>query len=335
MIEDEIKVSVLITYYNQKQYVKDSLESVLGQETEFPYEILIGDDGSEDGTYELLLDYQGKNKNISVFRMARDMAPEEKTEPIIRVSQNRLNLLKNAKGKYVTFLDGDDYYISSQKLQIQYDLLEKNTNIAACGGPVILTYEDSSKNSVYGSYFDRRVLMSADIYWVNFYFHADTFLFRNVIDKDKINKFTFDDNVITCSFLKYGEVMYVPEPMVAYRQLPDSSWGSRSEADKIMINLIQFTEGKRLLGKSFICYLRNYSELRSLYGRRNDIKISDGFDRNLLSVLLENSFVKRTISYSDMPVLHRILYEIYYYIPFHFENYLERIKRGYRNRIRY
>ena len=48
------KVSVLISFYNLAPYVDQTMESVLAQKTDFPVEILCADDGSEDGTVELL-----------------------------------------------------------------------------------------------------------------------------------------------------------------------------------------------------------------------------------------------------------------------------------------
>lgn len=332
-MNEDVKLSVLITYYNQKEYVKDSLESVLNQRVNFPYEILIGDDGSEDGTYELLLDYQSKHANISVFRMPRDIAPGEKAEPITRVSRNRYNLYMKAKGEFVAFLDGDDYFIDPDKLQMQIDLLEENPKLAACGGPILLKYEDGTKDAVSGDRFDKRVIMSAKQYWVNLWFHADTFVFRNNIDKSRLSKCAFDDNMITCSFLKYGDVLYDPKPTVAYRQLEGSSWDRRNEADRLLINLLQYSEGLRLLHWPIICFFRSYFDLKALYKmRKSGIQIE--LDRDLAEVITRSRFIKRTINYLNMSGLGRALYELCYYPVFKLDDHIIKKKDKYIGQIR-
>ena len=74
-MDRNIGVSVMLTFYNQKQYVKDSLTSVLEQKTSFPYEIICGDDGSTDGTYEELLRWRDRYPDIiKVIRMPRDLS---------------------------------------------------------------------------------------------------------------------------------------------------------------------------------------------------------------------------------------------------------------------
>ena len=63
-----MKLSVLVTFYNQKDYVDRALRSILLQNTDFEYEILVGDDGSTDGTLDKIKEWQAKYPNkISVY----------------------------------------------------------------------------------------------------------------------------------------------------------------------------------------------------------------------------------------------------------------------------
>ena len=62
------KLSVLVTCYNQIKYIEQAIESVLSQKVNFAYEIIVGDDGSSDGSYELLQQRYGKNSNIKFFQ---------------------------------------------------------------------------------------------------------------------------------------------------------------------------------------------------------------------------------------------------------------------------
>ena len=101
-----MKLSVLVTFYNQKDYVDRALRSILLQNTDFEYEILVGDDGSTDGTLDKIKEWQAKYPNkISVYIMDRQEG--KKYNSSFRASRNRINLLKYVKGKYFTYLDGD------------------------------------------------------------------------------------------------------------------------------------------------------------------------------------------------------------------------------------
>ena len=120
-----MKLSVLVTFYNQKDYVDRALRSILLQNTDFEYEILVGDDGSTDGTLDKIKEWQAKYPNkISVYIMDRQEG--KKYNSSFRASRNRINLLKYVKGKYFTYLDGDDYFCNNNKFQKQIAFLEND-----------------------------------------------------------------------------------------------------------------------------------------------------------------------------------------------------------------
>lgn len=113
-----MKISVYITSYNQKEYLSEAIESVLAQ-TLPPYQIIIVDDCSTDGSKELITGY------ISRF-------PELIT-PIYHscnkgVTQSRIDALNLVTGDYATYLDGDDRFLPS-KLEKESKLLQENPNV--------------------------------------------------------------------------------------------------------------------------------------------------------------------------------------------------------------
>ena len=100
---DNIKVSVLITFYNQERYVDRALQSVFEQKTNFDFEVLVGDDGSSDGTCNSVNSWKEKYPNIiKLYVMERE---GEGHIAGFRASRNRLNLLKHVKGEYFIYLD--------------------------------------------------------------------------------------------------------------------------------------------------------------------------------------------------------------------------------------
>lgn len=127
-----MKITVYITSYNQKELLKQAIESVLNQ-TLKPFEIIIVDDASVDGSAELIKMYAEKHPNL-----VRYILNEENKG----VSKVRVAALESVRGDYVTYLDGDDLYLP-QKLEKEaslicegdYDVAFSNTAYY-CGNPL-------------------------------------------------------------------------------------------------------------------------------------------------------------------------------------------------------
>lgn len=117
-MENNIKpnVSVVMTSYNREKYICQAIDSILAQECDFQYEIVIGDDCSTDNSRELLVAYKNKYPNIFVLNL------HEKNQGF---GPNWASTCKLARGKYVAFLDDDDYYCDIHRLQDMVDYLEK------------------------------------------------------------------------------------------------------------------------------------------------------------------------------------------------------------------
>ena len=114
-----MKISVYITSYNQKEYLREAIDSVLKQ-TLTPFEIIIVDDCSSDGSQKLIEEYAKKFKFIKYFFHKKNRG----------VSQVRFTALSNVKGDFVTYLDGDDVYLPN-KLEIESNLLKDNSSDVA------------------------------------------------------------------------------------------------------------------------------------------------------------------------------------------------------------
>lgn len=121
-MEDDIKVSVVMITYNHEKYIRHALESVMMQKTTFSYEILIGDDCSNDKTVQIAEDVL-KNYTGKAILLAR--------KKNIGMNANSYDLCCQAKGKYIAELEGDDFWIDKYKLQKQFDFLESHPNCSA------------------------------------------------------------------------------------------------------------------------------------------------------------------------------------------------------------
>ena len=129
-------LSIVCITYNHEKYIEEALDSMLMQETNFPFEIIIGEDCSPDNTKNILIEYQKKYPKI--------------IKPIIR--EKNIGALKNeeecilvSKGKYIAYLEGDDFWVDKLKLQKQVDFLENNSDYGLVHGDVNHLYEETGK----------------------------------------------------------------------------------------------------------------------------------------------------------------------------------------------
>ncbi len=126
-------VSVRIVTYNQERYIAAAIESVLEQETDFRYELLIGEDASTDGTAAIVDFYQQKYPDIiRVFHRRKNVG----------MKMNGRLLMQECRGKYVAALDGDDYWNYRMKMQRQIDYLEAHENVIATAHNVLCVDKD-------------------------------------------------------------------------------------------------------------------------------------------------------------------------------------------------
>lgn len=115
-MSSDIKVSVCVVTYNQEKYIAECLQSLVDQVTDFPFEIIVGEDCSTDRTREIVLEFQKRYPDI--------------IKPLLHVenvgaSQNYLMTNAKACGEYIAHMDGDDYALPG-KLQAQADFLDAN-----------------------------------------------------------------------------------------------------------------------------------------------------------------------------------------------------------------
>lgn len=118
-------VSICCITYNHEAFIRDAIEGFLIQKTDFPVEILIFDDASQDRTQEIIKEYVLKNRNIISFLQTENQWSKGKYGLIDW-------LFPAAKGKYIALCEGDDYWTDPYKLQKQVDFLEENEEYAVC-----------------------------------------------------------------------------------------------------------------------------------------------------------------------------------------------------------
>ena len=110
-------VSVKMITYNHAPYIAQAIEGVLQQEANFPFELVIGEDCSTDGTREIVFEYRKKYPDI-----IRVITSEQN----VGARKNGYRTEKACRGKYIAFCEGDDYWHCPDKLQKQADYMESH-----------------------------------------------------------------------------------------------------------------------------------------------------------------------------------------------------------------
>jgi glycosyltransferase involved in cell wall biosynthesis len=124
-------VSVVVPTYQHAAFIRQCLDSILMQKTNFNFEIILGEDESIDGTRDICIEYSNKYPDkIRLFLRSR--------KDVIFINgratgrYNFINCLKEANGKYIALCEGDDYWTDPLKLQKQVDFLEANEDFSIC-----------------------------------------------------------------------------------------------------------------------------------------------------------------------------------------------------------
>jgi len=123
-------VSICCITYNHELFIRQCLDGLIAQQTDFPFEILVHDDASTDRTQDIIKEYEAKYPEV--------IKPVLQTQNQYSKGVRGINLHFNfprAKGQYIALCEGDDYWTDPRKLQRQIDFLEHHADyVLTCGG---------------------------------------------------------------------------------------------------------------------------------------------------------------------------------------------------------
>lgn len=226
-------VSVCIQTYQQAAFIRQAIDSVLAQETDFPFEILIGEDDSTDGTREICQEYaQRFPDRIRLF-----LRQESEKIYINGVKTGRYNFLSNlqaAHGKYIALLDGDDYWPDTRKLQKQVEALEKKPTFSICFSRVEI--EQDGMLRPYKAVRGKKNIFRATDLGLNCFIQTCAILFRNPGFAQVPNHFN-ETPVLDYALYLYlasrGKILYLKETMAVYRFHVQGYWTLTQKEEQV------------------------------------------------------------------------------------------------------
>ncbi len=213
------KVSVVTITYNHEKYIRETLDSILAQQTNFTFELIIADDHSTDGTQAIVREYAAAHPDIIV--------------PVLRqknigAQRNFHDALRRTKGKYIALCEGDDYWTDPHKLQLQTDYLDKHDEAALCFHPVRVFYETGEKpDDVFPDRTKKKNFTLTRLLREN-YIQTNAVMYR----RQKYDQ--LPDNVLPLDWYmhvyhaQFGKVGYIDKVMAAYRRHQGGLWWQAS-----------------------------------------------------------------------------------------------------------
>lgn len=223
---NDIVISICLITYNHSAFIRQAIESVLMQVVDFSWEFIIADDYSNDGTRDILFEYQKKYPQIKLILQKENVGP----------AKNWMDLIAGPTGKYIAYFEGDDYWTDSNKLQKQVNFLDANSDYVICyhnvqellpDGKLIADSVNSSKQEITYTIKDlaQRNMM-----------HTPSVVFRNGLIKEFPAWFATSpvgDYVLHMLNAQFGKIKYFPEPMAVYRKHSVSAWSSLNDIERL------------------------------------------------------------------------------------------------------
>ena len=238
-MERNCKVSIICAVFNHEKYIRQALDSFLCQKTDFKYEIVITDDASTDGSAAMIREYAEKYPDIIVPIFFEENM-YSKNIPVVPEYA-----IPAARGEYLAFCEGDDYWTDPEKLSIQAAWLDAHPDYSACVHNTMNYYCDTGREVPYNTrYHGDRDLGFADVVnGVGGVFHTSSVmarasLFRELPDYCVVSeKHGVGDHPRAIMFALSGKIRYIDRFMSVYRNnSTPTAWTTRIRENAFLVD---------------------------------------------------------------------------------------------------
>ena len=237
-----VEISICILTYFHEKYISQTLDSVFSQNITVPFEIIVSDDCSKDDTILIVKEYQSKHPGL-----IRILEAEHNQG----IPANLYKALSAATGKYITILDGDDYYIDESKTMAQYNFLESTSLNNVVGVSSLLIYSKKNKklSTPLKRFYNQRITI--DVFLAGYDFPTNGLMFKNFFLTNegkshfeimiKCSK-TIDDLSFCILLLLLGDIFVLPVEGVNYRNINVSGEHNFRSANSLFSSLKKHIE---------------------------------------------------------------------------------------------
>lgn len=298
-----ILVSILMVTYNHEEYIAQALESILMQDVNFNYEIIIGEDCSTDNTRQILLEYKEKYPDkIKLLLYDQNVG----------MLKNWRTVLESSSSKYNAILEGDDYWIDVNKLQMQIDLMEENPECHMSFHAAKILFNKDKDGKIIAKHTSGNKIFSTSevILGGGGFCPTGSIMFRNEV-VSTLPDLYFDapvgDYMLQIFGSLNGGILYIDQVMSVYRKGIEVSW---STSMKNIEKRVDFYEK----------YIKALDELDVYFDHKyqNELaheKSKRGYDMAVF--YLHNGMFKEFKKYIELSYKTYPLKSMFYFIDYH------------------
>ncbi len=241
----DCQVSVICITYNQKNYIRDALDSMINQKIGVPFEIIVHDDASTDGTRDIVKEYQERYPKI-----IRALYEEE------NLFSKGIDFFRDivvdiARGKYIAICEGDDYWTSDDKIRMQWEMLEEHPecDMCACRAKMMSSDGHFELGEIRPREGDGILSMGNVILGGGMYLATASLFFRKSMYNDmmEFEKIRSLDYVYQMKGALRGGICYIDRAMAAYRRYSAGSQTAGLTKAKSEMMSLQIEQEKRIL----------------------------------------------------------------------------------------
>lgn len=272
-------VTITCIAYNHEQYISDALNGIFAQKTDFPFEVIVHDDASTDKTQEIIKSYAAHYPNL-----LRPILQRENFWLGKGINATTNIVWPSARGKYIAWIEGDDFWTDEFKLQTQIDFLETNPKYTLCSHGYSII---NSKNEIleyeplqeFVEKYPSGIEITIDLYFKRWITKTLTVVFRkSALNFDLAKHRNVYDMVVFFNILTNGNGYWLNFNGANYRVHESNSWFHDNQIKK---------------------YEKNYNSFKELYNNHPGYQV-------LLNGLLRNNYyvirqIWREHNFSNMP----------------------------------
>ncbi|WP_287640976.1 glycosyltransferase family 2 protein [Bacteroides sp.] len=282
-------VSIRTSTYNHGPYIRQCIEGVLMQKTNFSFEFIIGEDYSTDGTRDIVFEYAKRYPDVIRVITA---------DYNVGTKANGRRCIRACRGKYMAICEGDDYWIDPLKLQKQVDFLEGHPDYVLSHTSIKYYYQSqhlfiTSKDAAINSNILKKGFLSKEDILLSYRIQTASVLFRRIL-LDEIYKydtflyqsgyFLMGDTPLWYGLLGKGKIHFLPEVTTVYRKNNNSVTGHN--------NL-----------KKYFRFILSMAELRLYLAKRDNLSTS-------FSIYAQKLYQNSAINYLAFDPSFKLLYPL-------------------------
>lgn len=222
----DMRVSVFMMAYNHEKFIGQAIESILMQNVDFEFDIVIGEDCSTDKTREIIVHYAQQHPDkIKLILHDKNVG----------AVANQVAIFNACSGKYIAFCEGDDYWIDPNKLQSQVDFMESHSDYVLIHSNILFVNNQGVEVSKLRSFLvsvlkaKKSGRITKQLVKANYIVTATVLMLADALFEAERRIVGYNDQIMNMDYAMFielsalGKIHYQNTKTSAYRILTDSA----------------------------------------------------------------------------------------------------------------